>query len=146
MLTEEDDLSLCLIVYLRDQFRLFLGQEAGAEEPSLFRRREVVLEQVSEGMRGPGVTVLNNGPTGDLFLSRRLVQLHLQAEHRQCHEMSACREGGGAKNKWRGTSSRWHVGQSSASVIDRVVFQTPHQRTLMFEKQNLPLICWRNMQ
>ena len=37
-------------------------------------------------------------PQQNLLLSRRLVQLHLQAEHRKCHEMTACREGGGARS------------------------------------------------
>ena len=36
----------------------------------------------------------------------------------QCHEMSACREGGGAKSEQRGTSSHWQVGQASACVTD----------------------------
>ena len=45
----------------------------------------VMLEQESDGMHGPRVTSLSNGGTGEFFLSRRLVQLDLQAEHRQCH-------------------------------------------------------------
>ena len=65
------------------------------------------------------------------------MQLHVQAEQRQCHEMSAYREGGGAKSRKRGTSSGWQVGQVSASVTDRIVFQTPFQRTLRLEEQVL---------
>ena len=38
-------------------------------------------------------------PVHFVFLSWKLVQSHLQAEHRQFHEMSAHREGGGAKSK-----------------------------------------------
>ena len=37
--------------------------------------------------------------SSDLFPGGRFEELHLQAEHRQCHEMSAYREGGGAKSK-----------------------------------------------
>ena len=66
----------------------------------------VMLEQKSEGMRGPCVTSLNDGPTayfssargqcfhtckqstGNIALSWRLVE----AEHKQCHEMSAYRK------------------------------------------------------
>ena len=63
--------------------------------------------------------MLTRGISCDLFPEREVaVALALQSEHRQCHEMSAYREGEGASSKERGTMSGCQVGQVSASVTD----------------------------
>ena len=100
-----------------------------------------VLLQFGERERAAGrdqrTTDIDVRVTNFVFLRWSLVQLHLQAEHRQFHEMSAYREGAGAKSadhrcrtrvrratKWRWRPFWWSL-WPFLSVFDEQLPQRP---------------------